>query len=75
MEREVGGRRRWRGRWGGGDGEGGGEVFSRPLCFNCSDSSTMRLWTGAGTGTRGDEDGEGGTLRETRDRRAVAQTF
>lgn len=47
-------------------------LFSRPLWFNCSDSSTMRLWTGVGTGTREDEEGEGGKLREGMERESCA---
>lgn len=47
-------------------------LFSRPLWFNCSDSSTMRLWTGAGTGTREDEEGEGGKIGEKTGRKSCA---
>lgn len=54
-----------------GDGEEG-VLFSRPPWFNCSDSSTMRLWTGAGTGTREDEEGEGGKLGEKTERKSCA---
>lgn len=47
-------------------------LFSRLLWFNCSDSSTMRLCTGAGTGTREDEEGEGGKLGEETERKSGA---
>lgn len=35
----------------------------------------MRLWTGVGTGTREDEEGEGGKLREEMERESCAQTL